>query len=439
MIGFIEERLAELEKEKEELSEFEQLDKDRRALEHTLHLNEVTVARAGLESIEADKLEALQRHRRAYGILSDLESSKQQFEDAISVARDALARSAPRLADKHTEVQEATRNVADLEAAILDAEAVSKAREEDCLQLREQLAEIERLILANEADLHSIEPLYFEKKNLLETLAQDIQFANARMEALYAKQGRGRQFVDKKQRDKFLQKQISDAADQIAEKKATLQHLHSEIDQESAKIAQDTNSIALAQAENKARLASVDEMTSQITDLSVKRNELQETRKSNWRDLEKVQKALQEARLDLERGKQQLNIALPRNITVGLSFVEKYAEENGITGYYGPLVDNIRLRNDHFRKAVEVAAGNSLFHVVVDTDVTAATFIKEMEKRKAGRLTFLPLNRLRNPTVVFPEAHDAKPLKDIALEYDPMFEEAIKQVGRSLHSLISHF
>lgn len=62
-------------------------------------------------------------------------------------------------------------------------------------------------------------------------------------------------------------------------------------------------------------------------------------------------------------------------------------------GYYGPLIDNITLTNEIFRAAVEVAGGNALFHIVVDTDATAAVLINELERLKAGRLTFLPLNR----------------------------------------------
>ena len=117
-----------------------------------------------------------------------------------------------------------------------------------------------------------------------------------------------------------------------------------------------------------------------------------------------------EAKDALERGKQQLNSSLPRNITQGLSTVEKIVEERRMRGYYGPLIDNFQLTNEGFRTAVEVAAGNSLFHVVVDTDETAAFLMKELERRKAGRLTFLPLNRLRNADVQYPDSSDVRSL-----------------------------
>ena len=140
-----------------------------------------------------------------------------------------------------------------------------------------------------------------------------------------------------------------------------------------------------------------------------------------------------EAKDALERGKQQLNSSLPRNITQGLSTVEKIVEEKRMRGYYGPLIDNFQLTSEGFRTAVEVAAGNSLFHVVVDTDETAAFLMKELERRKAGRLTFLPLNRLRNGDVQYPDSTDVRPLMKEALKYNPDMEQAMRQVfGKKL-------
>jgi len=71
----------------------------------------------------------------------------------------------------------------------------------------------------------------------------------------------------------------------------------------------------------------------------------------------------------------------------------------------------------------------ALFHVLVDTDATAALFMKELDRRQTGRLTFLPLNRLRNLPVLYPDNADVRPLMSIALQYDVAVEEAIKQVG----------
>jgi hypothetical protein len=65
----------------------------------------------------------------------------------------------------------------------------------------------------------------------------------------------------------------------------------------------------------------------------------------------------------------------------------------------------------------QVAAGPSLFNVVVDTDETAARLMKTLEERSLGRVCFMPLNRLRVKTVNYPDSSDVVPLLAAALEY----------------------
>lgn len=53
----------------------------------------------------------------------------------------------------------------------------------------------------------------------------------------------------------------------------------------------------------------------------------------------------------------------------------------------------------------------SLFHIVVDTDETASRILDVMVREKSGRVTFMPLNRLRPQNVRYPEqAEEAVPM-----------------------------
>jgi hypothetical protein len=56
---------------------------------------------------------------------------------------------------------------------------------------------------------------------------------------------------------------------------------------------------------------------------------------------------------------------------------------------------------------VEVTAGTSLFQVVVDNDATATKILDIMIKERSGRVTFMPLNRLKEQTVEYPTGKDA--------------------------------
>ena len=67
---------------------------------------------------------------------------------------------------------------------------------------------------------------------------------------------------------------------------------------------------------------------------------------------------------------------------------------SGLPGIHGPVAQLGEVDERH-RLALDVAAGSRLGHVVVDDDHIAAEAIGVLKRRKAGRLTFLPLNRLR--------------------------------------------
>ena len=64
---------------------------------------------------------------------------------------------------------------------------------------------------------------------------------------------------------------------------------------------------------------------------------------------------------------------------------------------------------------------------MVDTDDTASKVLEVMLKEKTGRVTFMPLNRLKpkNPPTL--NAQDAEPLID-KLNFDPKYEKAFQQV-----------
>ncbi|MBM5817055.1 MAG: chromosome segregation protein SMC [Cyanobacteria bacterium K_Offshore_surface_m2_239] len=68
--------------------------------------------------------------------------------------------------------------------------------------------------------------------------------------------------------------------------------------------------------------------------------------------------------------------------------------EAGLDGLHGPVAQLGEV-DDRHRLALEVAAGSRLSHVVVEDDGIAARAIELLKSRRAGRLTFLPLNRLR--------------------------------------------
>ena len=63
----------------------------------------------------------------------------------------------------------------------------------------------------------------------------------------------------------------------------------------------------------------------------------------------------------------------------------------GIHGYVAQLGDV----EEKYRYALEISGGNRLGQIVVDNEMIASKAIEILKKKKAGRLTFLPLNRMK--------------------------------------------
>jgi structural maintenance of chromosome 3 (chondroitin sulfate proteoglycan 6) len=83
---------------------------------------------------------------------------------------------------------------------------------------------------------------------------------------------------------------------------------------------------------------------------------------------------------------------------MGLEALKTIVEQEGFvhgTHYFGMLMNNFTLKDEKYQTAVEVAAQNSLFHVIVDTDQTVSKLLTRLERGRLGRVTFLPLTQLR--------------------------------------------
>ncbi len=105
--------------------------------------------------------------------------------------------------------------------------------------------------------------------------------------------------------------------------------------------------------------------------------------------------------------------------------VRAITRELKLTGVYGPLIE-LFTTGVEFHQAVEITGGNSLFSVVVDTDATASTVIQELNRRKGGRVTFVPLNRIEPARPDYPQGVEAMPMIQ-QLKFDKKYEKAFLQ------------
>lgn len=150
-----------------------------------------------------------------------------------------------------------------------------------------------------------------------------------------------------------------------------------------------------------------------------------------WREDAKMDSILNNLREEHRKSERMLGASMDKNTSAGLAAVNHITKTLNLTGVYGPLYELFDVE-DEYDTAVNMIAGASLFHVVVDTDETASRILEALNKERAGRVTFMPLNRLNPQASTYPEANDAIPMIK-KLNFDPKYSKAFEQVfGRAL-------
>jgi len=114
-----------------------------------------------------------------------------------------------------------------------------------------------------------------------------------------------------------------------------------------------------------------------------------------------------------------------------LASVNRICKDHNLQGVHGPILELIDCEEKFFT-AVEVTAANSLFHVVVENDDISTKIIRFLTQEKGGRVTFMPLNRVRAPHVTYPQTSDVVSLLK-KLDYSQHYASAFGQVfGRTV-------
>jgi structural maintenance of chromosome 3 (chondroitin sulfate proteoglycan 6) len=131
-----------------------------------------------------------------------------------------------------------------------------------------------------------------------------------------------------------------------------------------------------------------------------------------WRQENSMQQNFNMLNEDKSKKDQLLRSMVGKTILNGRDSVKKvlqiFKERGGnfeqvARNYYGMLIENFDCGKE-FYTAVEMTAGNKLFHHIVDNDKVGTRILQEMNKMKlAGEVTFMPMNRLFAKDILYPE------------------------------------
>ncbi|KAL4878042.1 RecF/RecN/SMC [Aspergillus karnatakaensis] len=426
LLEFINERLAELEEEKDELRNFQDKDKERRCLEYTIYSREQQEISSFLDSLEEQRQTGVEdtdinRDRFIQGekemaqIDAEIAECKQQIE--------FLRVDKVQLEDERREASKALAQVELQAKSLSDNQATAQA-----LKARhdEDLKAVQTAIKERQTELDELTPRFNTAKDQEDDARAKLTEAETARQRLYAKQGRNSRFKNKSERDKWLQAEIKNNYTSMSSVQAVLSQTQEDIKEIE-------NEVALLEPETERLRKQIDgrgdtiqTVEQQVQAAKDERERLVDQRKELWREEAKLDSILANASKEVDRAERNLSHMMDHNTSRGIAAVRRIKRQHKLEGVYGTLAELFDV-NDRYRTAVEVTAGQSLFHYVVDTDETATRVLEILQQEKAGRVTFMPLNRLRSKPLNMPKASDTIPMIE-KLQYDRAYDKAFQHV-----------
>ncbi|KAI9672669.1 MAG: Structural maintenance of chromosomes protein 3 [Alyxoria varia] len=426
LLSYIRERLGELEEEMEELRAYQDKDRERRCLEYTIYHREQEKLQQELDQLDSMRDEGtsdMENNRKRF---LEGEKVKSQFEDEIKALKQRMELLDVDKKQFEDERRDATRERAKIELEVNSVTEGQSAAQQARNRHESDVNGVQSTIQEREKSLSTLMPEYEKARSQEKSLKSQLEATEGTRQRLYAKQGRSAQFKSKQERDNWLRNEVDELNIALATRKAVTMQTTEEIEGLEKGIQQTNKEISQTRQKIDNRGQDLHSVSGDVQKAKDARDKLMDQRKELWRKQARLDSVMRNTRHELDGAERSLSHMMDQNTSRGLAAVRRIKQQRQLDGAYGTLAELFTV-SERFKTAVEVTAGASLFHYVVDNDDTATKLLEVLQKEKAGRVTFMPLNRLKPKPANIPTANDAVELVS-RLQYDPQFDNAFKQV-----------
>uniref|UniRef100_A0A182ULJ0 Structural maintenance of chromosomes protein n=1 Tax=Anopheles melas TaxID=34690 RepID=A0A182ULJ0_9DIPT len=437
----IEDRLKTLEEEKEELSEYQKWDKARRTLEYVIYETELKETRKQLEELDGQRKSSGDKQLL---LTQEIQKAQDRLKNAQKALKDAKKDVVTAKDEKSvlaTEHQQLLREKTKLDLTISDLSDEVQGDNKSKERAEQELERLKITIAEKEKELEQVRPRYEAMRRKEEECSRELNLKEQKRKELYAKQGRGSQFSSKEERDKWIQGELKSLNKQIKDKISHQNKLQDDLKKDIAKQGELEKKIQEHTESFEQLRVQIDEHNKNFYELKKKKDHYQSLRNDIWKKETAVTQTLSGYKEELARADQALRSMAGKPILNGRDSVRKVLESFQQRGreyaeianaYYGPVIENFNCDKSIYT-AVEVTAGNRLFHHIVESDRVGTQILKEMNKQKLpGEVTFMPLNRLQVKIHDYPEDPDSIPMIS-KLKYEEQYDKALRYIfGKTL-------
>lgn len=436
VVQYIESRLEELETEKKELQEFQKLDKDRRALEYTIHVKDLEDAKKQLDELDSDRAERVSRGDKLQSLLVAVEGRIASAESDVKANEADLEPLLEEDAALEAERKAAVDKEATLQVNLAEAEQIAVNAQESAENARGELQKVIELIETKEAELEPLEENFDAVREEEQTMRKEMAGREEKALALRVKADRVNQFSSVQERDAHLKKEARTCKKARDAFQSQLASAKKDVDRLERASVRNGEKLEKNEALIKELTETAAKASSELADHHKRRDDVHAQRQEIWRKEADIGSKIRLLEKGMGRLEQNKRTFFGADTYSAISAVMNASDEDtqtfGRNKVFGPLVDLIEV-DPKFTTAADVTGGGNLTHIVVDNDETAARLVHIMKQKRAGRVTFIPLSRLERNHRPPPNATaDAIPLVS-KINCDPRFRPAVNQVfGRTM-------
>lgn len=412
----IEERLTQLEVEKEELKEFQKWDKMKRSIEYTIHNKELENTQNKLNELQRVRSESSGQSNELYEKLNQIGEQVKTVEKTINDCRSREQLLKEECDQLNKERADYLTRRARFEFDIKDTEEDIRQATVSSELAQNELNRLENMIKSSEESLARIMPEYDRLKDKESELTQQRDLCEQKRNEIYAKQGRSTRFRTKEDRDAWIKKELKIIVKAMDDKRSLSNKLTQELTQDQQRADQFKQEMQAITKRIEEQQTAIEESEKEQFDLIRKKDELQIKRNDLWRLETQLSQELAQLKDEHIKCEQNLRSITGRTLLQGIesirSLLKQFETDKSnvdlIRGYHGLLIDNITCDKSMYT-AVETSVSSRLFYHIVDTDVIAMKLLKHMNQQKLhGEVNYLPLNVLKvDHNVHYPETNDA--------------------------------
>jgi chromosome segregation protein len=422
LLSEINTRLAELESEKEKALKYRELRQQVQALEGQVEIarfktlkQQVEQRQAQLETLKQQRETAQQALKQHHALLQTLNQDLQALTEEIRSQGEA------RYLALHQEMEQLNTQKArkeemikGLQTRVNDADLQSEKLERDKEQIHAWLEDAQASLTVYETQMAELQALFDAQKKRVES-------ANGRMDALST------QDAEVLEQRMALRQQLEAVEDALS----TLRREQLDLEAESARLVEDSSRHEQGLLAFKTREHALIKRQSTI-EADVLRMTDEKSTLEQWlhtahgdaallnSNLKRIHAALYQTREQLATQEARRNayeeVHHSRSIQTILNA--------NLPGVYGTLAMLAQCAPEH-ELALEIALGGRMQHIIVEDDDVARKGIQLLQDKRAGRATFLPLNRIKPgfaKTDTLPNGSGVVEYAIHLLEFDDRFE-----------------